>query len=124
MKNLALINRIELEVENYVRKADAKTDYWFDLAKSKIEDLISEYGDEFRIIIAGSDEKEGDFYVIPYKEIKHLLKDIYLSLGEKNRWIGSVNKHIFTIRSCPDKVDVSKYYGDTDLIKELTRRIQ
>ena len=121
--NLALRYRDYLHVENYVLKANSSNDYWFNFAKSKIADYVSEYGDDFNIIVAGSQKNEEDFYIIPFRSIKHLLKDVYLSQGDSEksrvRWIGAIHNHALEIRNCPYSIDVSKHFGNVDLLKKL-----
>jgi hypothetical protein len=71
--NVAEKNRIQLEVNNYVLKANFKTDYWFGLSRNKIHHYNNLSGGEFSIIIYGDSKLESDYFRIPYKSIKDLL---------------------------------------------------
>ncbi|PPJ62092.1 hypothetical protein, partial [Cuspidothrix issatschenkoi] len=66
MINIALKNRQWIEQKNYFRKADPKVNYWFDFYYNKLQRYRDKFGNDFCLIIAGSENQEGDFYAIPF----------------------------------------------------------
>ncbi len=108
---------IKLKLDNYVRRAQPENSYWVDFSKQKINNLyIKNYGDIFNIIIYSSEEKDTDYYIIPYSIIKHLFQDSYLTKNNKNdskkRWTATINNHIFKVSNCPEKVDIKTYFAN------------
>lgn len=111
------INLSELKKTNYVRKADRKTNYWFDIYLNTLNKLKKEYDENFNIIIHNTDEHNpNDFYIIPYSVLKYILiqETSLKSHGNDKslRWMGSIKNHQLEIRNCPAKIDVSIYYGN------------
>ncbi len=60
----------ELRKRHYVRNARTPT-YWFDFQSSKVESYRQRYGDNFCLIVNGSDSHD-DAYIMPYNEVKKL----------------------------------------------------
>lgn len=120
MENYILKNRAALSVSNYIRKADPKQDYWFDFSFDRLHTYIRHFGDAFNLIIAGSELVEGDFFVIPFSSVKHMLRDSYLSEGKRRRWIGSIRYNELKIRNCPESLDIGNFYGIPELIHKAT----
>lgn len=94
-----------------MRKASPDVRYWFDFSSNKLQTYIDKHGDNFNLIIPGSESLETDFYVIPYRCLKHILVEEYLS-GERNRWVGRILHNKFRISNCPIAVDISEFYGN------------
>jgi len=111
MKNYALQNRKELEKSNYVRVASPNTNYWVDFRLSKVKDYESNFGDNFNLIIIGDENIEGDFYSIPYWQVKPIFTEQYLYTSPRQRWIASVNYHQLNVRKNHQTIDVGQYYG-------------
>lgn len=78
-------NRDQLAINNYVRKADAKTNYWLDLSEGRINHYRELTSDNFNIIIYGDENIETDFYIIPFEELKHLLLENNFAKSEGRR---------------------------------------
>lgn len=116
MENYILKNRDALSVSNYIRKADPKQDYWFDFSVDRLRKYIRQFGDAFNLIIAGSELVEGDFFVIPFSSVRHMLRDSYLSEGKRRRWIGSIRYNELRIRNCPESLDIGNLYGSPEVI--------
>ncbi len=119
MINLVLINRQLIEETNYVRKADAKVNYWFDFTYAKLQRYIDNFGDNFYIIIAGNENQEGDFYAIPFILVQDIFIEQYLSNDKtgKTRWVGSINGHNLILRTCNIIKDISLFYGNPSFLK-------
>jgi putative restriction endonuclease len=105
-------NREKLAVDNYVRKADAKTNYWLDLSDGMLTYYRQLTNDNFNIIIYGDENIETDFYIIPYKELKHLLttQSLAKSKGRK-RWIGNIISHHISLSNTGVKLNISHRYS-------------
>ena len=117
MQNLILKDREAFSECNYVRKAEPTEDYWFDFSEERLREYVQQHGTSFSLIIAGSETVEGDFFVIPFPAIEHMLVDAYLpELGQgRRRWIGSIRHNELRIRNCPYLLDVGAFYSDADL---------
>jgi hypothetical protein len=85
IENIVLKNRSILSQQNYIRKADPESDYWIDFSMTQVEKYLNKFGDKFNLIVAGSSYEEGDFFVIPYAILKHILVDDFLSNDKDGR---------------------------------------
>src|SRR6476469_6868470 len=95
MNNFVWTNREILKKSNYIRKADPQKNYWLDFSASRLQNYINIFGNNFNVIILGSEMEEGDFYIIPFSYIKHILIDDYLSNDKdgRKRWVGIVKEN-------------------------------
>lgn len=111
--NFAAQNREELELRNYVRKADPDARYWFGFDTGPLEEYKRQSGDDFGLVLIGALDVEGDYYHIPFAAIKHMLTDEYATEheGGRRRWIGDIRDHRLRVSTCPVKLDVGQYYG-------------
>src|SRR6476661_9721457 len=107
-----MIDRKLLEKNNYVVKAAAASNYWFQLSKKKIDKLINENESQFNIIIYGDDTGISDYYVIPYLEIHDLLSqdNLYYS-DDRVRWVGDIKNNILKVRNSKVFRNISEYYS-------------
>lgn len=111
------LNLTGLKATNYVRKADRKTNYWFDIYVNTLNKFKTKFGENFNIIIHNTDENNpADFYIIPYSVLKYILiqETSLKSEVRQNsiRWMGSIRNHQLELRNCPAKIDISIYYGN------------
>ncbi|HIC8645121.1 hypothetical protein BAX97_11220 [Elizabethkingia meningoseptica] len=105
-------NRDRLSINNYVRKADAKTNYWLDLSEGRINHYRKLTNDNFNIIIYGNEDIETDFYIIPFEELKHLLHEDSFSKSEgRRRWIGNIINHYISLSNTGVKLNISHRYS-------------
>lgn len=113
MQNYVLKNRDKLSQNNYLRKADPESSYWVDFSSEKLSNYSKQFGDDFSIIIAGSESVEGDFFVVPFTSVKHMLKQEYLSKDQQDRkrWIGRIKYNELFINNCPTFLDIGNFYG-------------
>ena len=114
MKNLVLNNRSNLEEDHYIRKADPSNNYWFDFSLSKLKKYKEKFGNNFSIILAGNQDLEGDFYVIPFVVVADLFTEEYLSNDKngKTRWVGIIRGHEIKVNNCNYTKDISLFYGN------------
>src|SRR5687768_16860975 len=115
MSNFILRNRDTLARSNYVRKADPAVNYWFDFSYGKLQKYIERYGNNFNMIIVGSEQTENDYYVIPFSALRHMFTTEYLSEG-RMRWIGTITSGQLRISNYPDTLDIRRYYGNKSLV--------
>lgn len=116
MENYALLNTARLSRKSYLRKADPRADYWFDFSGKKLEQYKTQFGDNFHLIVAGAEDDESDFFVIPFSVVKHMLSSSTVQ-RPRDRWVGSIRGRKLTIRYCDQTVDVSSYHRDFTRIK-------
>ncbi len=106
-------NRDQLAINNYVRKADAKTNYWLDLSEGRINHYRKLTSDNFSIIIYGNENLETDFYIIPFEELKHLLLENNFAKSEgRRRWIGNIINHYISLSNTGVKLNISHRYSN------------
>ena len=113
MKNKAYELHASKSSIHYTRKADPERDYWLDFAKSKLDEKITKHGEAIYLIVVGDKDVEGDFFSIPYNEVKHILTTDTMSNDKKGkrRWIGTITNQQLSISNADTKVDLSKFYG-------------
>ena len=120
--NWVKVNRERLSTNNYIRKADAKTNYWLDLSEGKLQYYRNLTQDNFNIIIYGDDDDETDFYTIPYSELKHLLVEENFSLSKQNsrkRWVGNIIFHKIQLGLKNTRLNISQFYSNILLANNL-----
>lgn len=112
MRNYVLSNRDVLKQKNYITKAGTG-DYWFNFSFSKLQDYVLRCNGEFNVVIAGSDEIEDDFFVIPYRVVRHVFTEDYLYKDSAGggRWVGSIRDGYLRVRNFPETVNIDEYYG-------------
>ncbi len=96
---------------NYVLKASA--DNKWSGFQSVITKLTSSFGDKFNIVIWTDEQKENDYYCIPFEVLKHLFIDEHKTTGKyPNRWTAIILNHQFLMHSNSElSVDISSYYS-------------
>lgn len=104
-------NRQELSTSHYIRKAGSQ-DYWFDFSFKKLEEYKSKYGDQFCMIIFGS-ETEDDAYIMPYYSVQDLFSNDLLD--DRQRWIGNIRNNIICLPNSKS-MSVSGFYNRFDLL--------
>lgn len=106
-------NREKLEQSNYVLKADTTSNYWFGISQNKLDNYRTQFGSNFNIILFGSEDDEGDFYILPFSAIQDLLteKNLYLLEGKRQRWVGDIRNHILRIRNSNIERNISEFFS-------------
>ncbi len=97
-----------LSVNNYIRKASHRNNYWLDISEGPIKSYLKKSHD-FSIIIY-SELNSPNYYVIPYSALKGILIKNNLSKGRK-RWVGTIQNNILKITNSPLTVDLTAYYS-------------
>ena len=105
-------NRDDLSEYHYILKA-ASGDYWFAARPSKINEYNAKFGDNFCIVLYGSDEID-DCYVLPFIYIKNLFKNEFLYDG--TRWMGSISENLLRIRNSGTTLSVTSCYNAFELL--------
>jgi len=117
VENLVLRNREQLRTGNYVIKASKG--FW-GFEESVMNRYRGRLGDYFNLIIPLREDSPLDFYIIPYKEVSHLLTDkTYTSAGKdikRRRWAGRVDRGKFYV-SGHGTIDVSSFYGPAAVLR-------
>ena len=112
MSSFIFDNRDDLSIHHYILKAGSG-DYWFAARPSKIKDYQNKYGDNFCVVLYGSDEID-ECYILPFSFIKPLFKSEFLYTG--TRWMGSISNNLLRIRNSRVAISVSGYYNALDLL--------
>ncbi len=126
MKNRILINRSQIKKKHYVRKADPANEYWVDFSRNTLNTYKRKFGNNFCLIIAGSEDLENDFYQIPFSFVEDFFIDSTMSRDKngRNRWTASVKpQHKLRIRNAGEK-DINEYYGYQGETLYKTKNIQ
>jgi len=105
-------NRDNLSEFHYIRKAGAD-DYWFDISNGKLEKYLAKYGDNFCIVLSGSNEID-DCYILPFDYIKDLFRNEFLY--DKTRWMGSISENLLRIRKSRTSLSVTAYHNAFELL--------
>jgi hypothetical protein len=123
MKNAILLKRNEYSENNYIRKAKPEDNYWFDFSYEKLSDYKKKFGANFNLILFGDENAEGDFYIIPFSEVKHIFTEEHFSHDLKKdskRWVGTIKNNILKVSNCKATLDCTQYYGNQNLINAKT----
>ncbi|MBM3356610.1 MAG: hypothetical protein FJY54_02655 [Betaproteobacteria bacterium] len=103
----------ELSRRHYVRNARSWNS-WFDLSQSRIEGFRDRFGDDFCIILNGSDDAD-DLYVIPYPIAKRALHaDL---LDHRRRWVGFVRGEKLRINNAQRKLPLKPFHNAFELLE-------
>jgi hypothetical protein len=106
-------NKNKLTSRHYLRKATA-SNHWFDFASNKVSQFIKRFGDDFCLIVNGSDIFD-DAYILPYRSVKSYFKSEYLD--KRSRWIGTIIDHKLKIGIAPFSIQVQQYYNNFNLLE-------
>jgi len=121
MPNYVLERRAALSEGNYVLVASPDNDYWVAFAVNVVDTYLQRFGSGFNIVIAGSQDAEGDFYTIPYSQVRHMLNPAAMYLAPRRRWVASIAANELRVRKYPVTLDVSSFYGATELLQAAGR---
>lgn len=103
-----------LEAKNYVRVSKPDANYWLDYSKKKLEGYKEKFGDNFNIITYSKQTLQ-DYYIIPFKVIKHLFLvnnlTKYKDPKKSDKWIFEIKNHIlYLTNNRATGVDVKDHY--------------
>ena len=120
MTNYIYSIRDKLKHDNYVRFASSENDYWVDFTEGKINRLKEKHGAEFNLIVIGSEEDDGDYYIIPFRVVEQVFNNESIYKGSRRRWIASITSHTLSVRNSEETVDVRRFYGAQNLLGDLS----
>jgi 5-methylcytosine-specific restriction endonuclease McrA len=100
--------RAALAERHYVRKAGTDS-YWFDFRVNKVDDFIQRYGENFCLILFGS-EAQDDAFVMPYRAVKTLFNPANTDRTGR-RWIGSVRRGLIQLSPGSKSMPVLEFYN-------------
>ena len=106
-------HRADLAHRHYVRNARSWNS-WFDLSQSRIHDFQKRYGDDFCIVLNGSDDQD-DLYVIPYSIARRALQTDLLD--HRRRWVGFVRGDKLRINNARRKLPLGPFHNAYDLLE-------
>ena len=114
-----VLNEIEeIKKNNYALVAQPEHNYWFAVSSKKLKSsYVNKFEDNFNLVLYSSREKDTDYYVIPYKIIKHLFREKFYSKDKKTtysgkRWVGTIKNHILKITNNPETFDVKEFFSN------------
>lgn len=109
-----------LELENwktggnhYIKRARSKNK-WVGFQESVINTLRSKFDDDFYLVILTNEDKENDFYKIPFRKVKHLFTEQHKTTGKyPDRWTAIIWEDQFLMHSNSQlSVDIKADYGN------------
>ena len=104
-------HRRALSRRHYIRKATS-SNYWFDFSGRKLNSYRGHYGDDFCLIIFGS-EVVDDSYIIPYEDAKCVFTEE--AMDDRVRWIGTIVDDVLRLAG-GDSLSVRTYYNAFNLL--------
>jgi 5-methylcytosine-specific restriction endonuclease McrA len=114
MSSFVADNLETLSERHYVRKAGT-ADYWFDFRHNKLEQYRQQFGDNFCLVLYGS-ETVDDSYILPYAQVKHLFLDDYID--KRKRWVGSIRGTLLDIRNSERTMSLTAYYNTFEYLDD------
>lgn len=117
MNNIIARLRDTLEKNNYIRKADPNRAYFFDFSKAKLDLYLNKFGENFNLIIYGSDDIEDDFFVLPFSAFKHIFRPQNLAIDGRNRWLGTIVFNELRVTHDRIRPDIFAYRGNLNLLE-------
>ena len=132
MVNAVLANLADLNGRNYVRKANPASKYWLSFYVTKMNEMITKYGENFFLIVHGDKDVETDYFVIPYAQVKNLfVKENTTGISDDAkdantrtpRWLGNIDNKRLRITHNEGRVDLTAYYGNQSLLLKAIGRL-
>ncbi len=105
-------DRAELRRRHYIRQATA-FNHWFDFTASRVAQFTARYGDNFCLVINGSNSID-DTYIIPFSRAKTTFSPD--ALDYRGRWIGTVIDNILQLTPSGNSMNVSGFHNAFELL--------
>lgn len=99
---------------HYVLKAN-RGNFWHNLYPSVIEGYVSEFGDNFSVVLY---RESGEFYAIPWSVLKSSLHEFTLNYYSNPRWLATINKDGYYVLSLGDD-EPSQFVGDMSAYRNV-----
>src|SRR6266571_1751871 len=98
---------------HYVLKATADNK-WVGFQETVIKALRSKFEDDFYLVIWTNENKENDFYKIPFRKVKHLFTEQHKTTGKyPDRWTAIIWENQFLMHSNSQlAVDIKADWGN------------
>jgi hypothetical protein len=97
----------DIRRRHYVRKATADN-HWFDFMPSRVRDYEAQFGQDFCLVVNGSDTRE-DAFVIPYRIARDVFADN--ALDNRGRWVGTIVGSTLTLTPSGNTLNVAAYHN-------------
>jgi len=108
MSNFIAENRTSLQNRHYIRKAQT-ANRWFDVYQKKLSKYQEKFGDDFCIVVYGSEDFD-DSYVLPFHDIKEAFSED--SMNRKNRWLATITNNVLRVVPPGINYSVDGYYNE------------
>ena len=131
MVNAVEANLGDLKDRNYVRRADPKVGYWFSFYVRKMQTMTLRFGNDFFLIVHGAQDRDNDYFVIPYERVKDVFIDentTGINSKAKDaktrtpRWSGNIVNNRLHVTHSDQRIDLTRYYGNRTLLEEAMGR--
>lgn len=107
-------DRQVLRRRHYVRKATS-SNYWFDFTRSQVSKYRAQFGDNFCLIINGSDTID-DAYILPFSMAKVAFAPD--AVDHRGRWIGTIVNDHLTLVPSGNSLYVGGYHNAFELLAD------
>lgn len=111
--NYVLQHKQVLSSRNYILHPERARAYWANISRGPLNRYLDQCGDAFNIVIVRSSTVTGDFYAVPFRVLKSVLVDEYLT-GDRTgraRWTVYIQRHQLKVGTGP-AIDVGRFYGN------------
>jgi 5-methylcytosine-specific restriction endonuclease McrA len=117
MTNVIVLHLDPIKQRHYVQKATT-SDHWVAFYKSRLDEYLARYGEDFNLIIYGDENVQDDYISIPYSKLKDFLTDEHIN--ERNqRWVFSIDGDLLRIHRNIRRLDIREYRANAIDIPEL-----
>ena len=113
MKSLISINRQQLKGKHYIRLATSFC-YWFDFTSGRMQSYVRRHGDNFCIVINGSEDND-DTFIIPYKDARKVFTSD--ALDGRKRWTGYIRHNTLRIPTGDKSLLVERFHNAFHLLE-------
>src|SRR4051812_13983878 len=97
---------------HYIRKPTADN-HWFDFTGTKLREYRERSGDDFCLIVNGS-ETSDDAYIIPYAVARSVFTDD--AADHRGRWVGTIVGSTMTLAPSGNTLNVERFHNAFDLL--------
>jgi hypothetical protein len=105
-------NRALLSWRHYVVKATA-WNHWFNFYASRLQQYQTQYGEDFCLIINGSNATD-DAYIIPFSKTKQAFTPD--AIDHRGRWVGTVCDDVLRLASSGHCLRLRAFHNAFELL--------
>ena len=106
------LHRSRIQRRHYVRNATADN-HWFDFAYAKLERYRSRFGDDFCLVVNGSDARD-DAYILPFRVARRVFTP--KAVDHRGRWIGTIVDDVLRLSPSGASLNVGGYHNPFQLL--------